>query len=133
MDKIIRDDNYCFVCGKDNPLGLKLEIKVSEEGALVEDYVIKKEYEGYSGIVHGGILSSILDEIQVYAARGKGYKTVTAKLSVRFVKPVKIGVPIHVKGRVIVVKKGMWVETEGEIYQDGILKVKSQALLKVVS
>ncbi len=133
MDEVIRDDNYCFACGKDNPIGLKLDIDASEDGAKIEGYVIKKEYQGYAGIVHGGILSLILDEIQVYAAGGKGYKTVTAKIEVRFIKPVKTGVPIRAEARVINIKKGAWIETEGEIYQEGILKVKSKALLRAVS
>ncbi len=132
MDEVIRDDNYCFACGKDNPIGLKLDIKAKGGKAKIEGYVIKKEYQGYAGITHGGILSLILDEIQVYAAFGMGYKTVTAKIEVRFLKPVKTGVPIDAEAGVISVKKGVWIETEGKIYQEGVLKVKSTALLKVV-
>ncbi len=132
MDEQIRDDNYCFACGKDNPIGLRLNIHADENGAYIKDYIIKKEYQGYADIVHGGIISLILDELQVYAAGGRGYKTVTARIEVRFIKPLKVGVPIDAKAHVIDIKKGAWIETEGEVLQEGIVKAKAKALLRVV-
>ena len=133
MDEVIIDDNYCFACGKDNPIGLKLPIRTGPDGAFIDNYVIKKEYQGYANIVHGGIISLILDELQVYAAFGKGYKTVTAKIEVRFLKPVKTGLPIRVEAHVKGIKKRGWIETEGLLYQEGVLKAKSSSLLKEVS
>lgn len=132
MDEVIRDDNYCFACGEKNPIGLKLKIHADEKGAYIKDYIIGKEYQGYENIVHGGIISTILDEIQVYAAGGRGYKTVTARIEVKFIKPVKVGVPIEAHARVIKTKKTVWIETEGEIIQEGIKKAESHALLRVV-
>ncbi len=132
MGEVIRDDNYCFACGEKNPIGLKLTIHADENGAYIKDYVVKKEYQGYQDIVHGGIISTILDELQVYAAGGRGYKTVTAKIEVRFLKPVKVGIPIEARARVVNIKKEVWIETEGEIIQEGIKKAKAYALLRVV-
>ncbi len=132
MDEIIKDDNYCFACGEKNPKGLRLKIHADATGAMVEKYIIKKEYQGYADIVHGGIISTILDELQVYAAAGKGFKTVTARIEVKFLKPVKVGVPINAKAHVVSIKKDKWIETQAEIIQEGVVKAKSQAILRVV-
>lgn len=80
--------NYCFVCGKDNPKGLQIEFK-AKDGKSYAEATLSKEYEGYSGIIHGGIIASLLDEACVYAANSLGFHTVTVELKVRFKKPVQ--------------------------------------------
>ncbi|MEN2985940.1 MAG: PaaI family thioesterase [Thermodesulfovibrionaceae bacterium] len=80
--------NYCFVCGRENPKGLKAEFN-SAEGRAYCEISIEKDYEGYSGIIHGGIVAALLDEACVYAGNSLGFHTVTAEIKIRFKKPVK--------------------------------------------
>lgn len=80
--------NHCFVCGKDNPKGLKADFNSSEGKAYCE-ISIGKDYEGYENIIHGGIIATLLDEACVYAGNSLGYHTVTAELRIRFKRPVK--------------------------------------------
>ncbi len=107
-------ENYCFACGPLNPYGLKLKIEVKPNGESYVEFVPRREYEGYHGIMHGGITSTILDEIMVYACKSYGVDVVTAKMEVRFLKPVPIGRKLVAKGKVIE-KKGKAYFTEGEI------------------
>lgn len=85
----LKDTQTCFVCGPNNPDGLKLPIEVDETGARFT-YAIPKKYEGWSGIAHGGIIATLLDELMAWAVRPRGYRTVTAEMTVRFRKPVPV-------------------------------------------
>ncbi|MCS7280722.1 MAG: PaaI family thioesterase [Desulfobacterota bacterium] len=83
-------DDYCFICGKSNPKGLKAEFKY-ENGHAEATITIDKEYQGYKGIVHGGIISAIIDEACAYATLSLGVKAYTARMEVRFKRPVRTG------------------------------------------
>lgn len=84
------DDSWCVVCGKANPIGLRQRF-VYEEDEYVTYFTPRKEHQGYKGIVHGGITSTLLDEIMARYAMNKGCYSVTAELNVKFRKPGRIG------------------------------------------
>lgn len=87
---ILEDDNYCFACGKDNPIGLHLDFQHNDNETLCF-FVPQRAHQGYRGILHGGITATILDEIMARHLIEKGYNVVTAKMELRFRKPVKSG------------------------------------------
>ena len=87
------DDGYCFVCGPKNPIGLKLDFAFDGRTIRTE-YVPPKEHQGYKNIVHGGIVSTLLDEVMVKVAIELGKPAVTAQMDVRLKKAVKIGTKI---------------------------------------
>ena len=65
QDKIkIKQPNsrYCFVCGRENPYGLKMSFYEVEPGHALAEYTVPEHYQGYPGIVHGGIVATMLDE-----------------------------------------------------------------------
>jgi len=103
---VIKSSDYCFACGRENPIGLHLHIQ--EEGDTVKaNFQTKKEYEGYANITHGGIITTLLDEIIVWACRKKGYEAMTAELKVRFKKAVLVGEEVEITGRVLEKRKGI--------------------------
>ena len=57
------NSDHCFVCGRDNPRGLRMTFYDNGDDEVVSDFTIAPEYEGYPSIVHGGILVTNLDEI----------------------------------------------------------------------
>ena len=92
----------CFVCGdpRENPLALGLEFLL-EDGVVRASFVPQKEHAGYPGIVHGGILVSLLDEASIWAASAAAQAfCVTRSLSVEFLQPAKVGEPITVLAQV---------------------------------
>lgn len=81
----------CFVCGESNPSGLNLRFETN--GRIVRtQFTPRPEHIGFKGVVHGGILATVLDEIMVWAcvAATKRF-AFCAGLNVRFVKPARPG------------------------------------------
>lgn len=97
--KFFYTDN-CFCCGRKNIKGLSVLVENYDGYSLIK-CIIPKEYESYPGIVHGGIISTLLDEALWYAFYFRNIFTFTRKLSVTFKKSVPINFPISVKGEVI--------------------------------
>lgn len=87
------DDHYCFACGNLNPIGLCLVFEKSPERVSTE-FTPRREHQGYAGIVHGGILCILLDEVMAHMASTLGCNAVTARLEVRFRRPAVVGEPI---------------------------------------
>jgi uncharacterized protein (TIGR00369 family) len=94
---------HCFVCGSANPIGLKLDFHY-EAGAARAELKISELYEGYPGVVHGGIISTLLDEVMAKAVINSGLIAFTAKLTTSFRKPVPSGQPLVLKGWVVEAK-----------------------------
>ncbi len=110
----VRRDNRCFVCGQDNPHGLRLTFAYPEAGRAETELVIPERFSGWARLTHGGLLATLLDEAMAHACLNMEGNAVTVELSVRFLKPVEVGQSVRVSGRVRGVK-GRLVETEGEI------------------
>jgi len=92
-------DNYCFVCGQDNPRGLKIAVSYEEEEmAAVTELTLPKELQGWTEVIHGGILATLLDELMAHAVWKFAGPGVTLGMEVRFHKPLKPGEAIRVKG-----------------------------------
>ncbi|GAQ94787.1 hypothetical protein TAGGR_1973 [Thermodesulfovibrio aggregans] len=111
---MMKTEDYCFVCGKQNPKGLRAVFNHGS-GKSCAEITLEPEYQGYSGIVHGGIIAALLDEACVYAANSLGFNTVTAELKIRFKNPVapkeKIVVEAeanHIKSKLIEAKA--WIK-----------------------
>ena len=87
----------CFVCGKENPIGLNVTFKTDEE-KVYTFLLFKEEYAGYENRVHGGIVSGLLDEAMGWACTVKTKRMYfTVELSVKFKKPVKPNTNITVE------------------------------------
>lgn len=100
---MMKTEDYCFVCGKLNPVGLKAQFR-HKEGKSSAELLLPREYQGWSEIIHGGIISALLDEACVYAGNSLGYNTLTAELNVRFRKLLKPNEKIIVQAQAKVVK-----------------------------
>jgi acyl-coenzyme A thioesterase PaaI-like protein len=93
------DDGNCFACGPENPIGLHLRFERDGEGVRA-DTVLAQPFQGWQSIAHGGIAMALLDEAMAHAAGAAGHRGMTASVNVRFRKPVPIGKPITIAGRV---------------------------------
>jgi len=110
----IREYSNCFVCGQGNGRGLKLMLR-NVNGRAEADFTPDRSLEGYDGVVHGGIVSSLLDEVMVWSAfYTTGFHAVTAELTVRFVRPVRVENVYRVHGSVRE-NKGRLILTEATI------------------
>jgi len=87
----------CFACGTLNAGGLGLALHV-EPGRSWTELALDRRFEGWDGIIHGGILCTILDEVMAWALVGEDNWGVTARMNVEFRRPVGVGVPIRAEG-----------------------------------
>jgi len=86
----VERNELCFGCGKKNPIGLKLDFKW--DGKIARTRFTPTEfYQGWAGMVHGGILNSILDEAMAYAAIFEGASCITARMETRIRRPARVG------------------------------------------
>ena len=115
------NSDTCYVCGRANPHGLHVRFRLSEDEVRA-DFVADEHRCGFQGIVHGGVLSSLLDETMGWApAYRKRLFCYAAELRVRFVQPAPAGARLRVSGRMTADRVRVW-ETEGEIRgEDGTL------------
>lgn len=87
---VLTDDGFCFACGMDNPSGLRLEFR-GGNGKVISEFIPQKAHQGFKDIVHGGIITTVLDEAMVKAAMSLGIEALTAEISVRFKMPLPVG------------------------------------------
>jgi len=115
MTDEFRDDRVCFVCGEKNPAGLKLRIRTdAERGESTAEVTFRDDFQGWTKVVHGGLLAAVLDEALIYAAGAKGHICVTGEMTVRYVKPASTGVAYALRGRFLE-DKGRVVLAESEL------------------
>ncbi len=95
----LEDDGYCFACGDRNPAGLKLCFR-TEDGRAFAEFIPQKNHQGFKDMVHGGIISAILDEAMVKAVLSKGLKAVTAEITVRIKKPLLVGDKVFIEAEI---------------------------------
>jgi acyl-coenzyme A thioesterase PaaI-like protein len=107
----------CFVCGRENPIGFHLHFFQDESGCVYADYVPKDEHQGFPGVMHGGLISTLLDEIIGRTAIANNIWCMTAELDIRYKKPVPIGSPLKLKGS-ITQQKGRLIHGKAEMMLD---------------
>lgn len=115
MSDAFVDNGACFLCGKNNPFGLKLDLRMDETaGAAETELSFPSCLQGWNDVVHGGMLAAVLDEVMVYAAGATGVICVTGEITVRYMKPVATRSPVKARGWVTG-RKGRVVSAEAEI------------------
>lgn len=126
MNPVLSDS--CFACGVDNSIGLKLKIE-GNRAKVSARFLPKKEHEGWSGIVHGGIIATLLDEVLAWICKKRGLNALTAKLNIRFRNPAKIGEVISAHAEITDVR-GRIVKGSAEVKScDGKIIAEAEALL----
>ena len=97
------NSKMCFICGLENPVGLHLHIYESEPGVIETSYTAPDHFQGYPGVLHGGIVGAIIDEISGRAHMGSDPNSprfmFTAKLEVKYRKNVPVGKPLKIIGK----------------------------------
>ncbi len=88
---------FCLVCSGSNPYGLALEFEVNEDGSVTTSFLANPALEGYRGLLHGGMIASLLDGAMTNCLFAHGLLAVTAELKVRYHGPVLIGCEMAVR------------------------------------
>ena len=124
-------EHWCFACGRSNPYGLQLDFEVGRDRASAR-FVPRREHSGFDDTVHGGIVTTLIDEAMGWAIFHKGVWGVTGKLTMTFRRPVPIGGELTVSA-VITKETRRAIETHGEVHDAaGTLLAEGDALFLVM-
>ena len=117
----------CFACGTLNTHGLQLELHAAA-GRCWTELSLPQRFAGWESIAHGGIVTTILDEVMAWALIEHDHWGVTAKLSVEFRKPVPIGRPIRAEGWVVEARRRVVTAAGRIVDAEGTVLATSEAL-----
>jgi uncharacterized protein (TIGR00369 family) len=105
----------CFVCGEANALGLKQRFET--DGRIIRGrFVPRPEHAGFTGIVHGGLLATLLDEVMVWACAVSTKRfSYCAEMTVRYLRPAPAGQELLVEAELVADRRGRIFEAKGEL------------------
>ncbi|MDH3923229.1 MAG: PaaI family thioesterase [Xanthomonadales bacterium] len=125
------NSEMCFVCGRSNPVGLYMQFYDDGENEVVSEYTVPAHYQGYPGIVHGGVVASMLDEIvgRVSMIGDHHHFMMSVRLQVLYRHPVPVETPLRVVGRILRLR-GRLGKAEGQIFlPNGTIACEAQMSL----
>ncbi len=93
----VRSHPHCWVCSPDNGHGLGVEFRDDSMGGVEGVFPCDEAFTGYAGLLHGGVISSLLDGAMTNCLLSRGLIAVTADLQVRFHHPVQIGLTATIR------------------------------------
>jgi len=93
-----RAANGCFVCGPDNPIGLRVRFRL-EGDVCVGEFTPRDEHMGYRGLTHGGIMFTLLDDVMANWLWLQGIQCFTARADIRYHAHLPIGTPVRLESR----------------------------------
>jgi uncharacterized protein (TIGR00369 family) len=132
MERAMKFESYgnCFVCGENNVGGLKLKFEIDKEHqTLKTTFAANPTLQGWDGLVHGGIISTLLDEAMSKLSYELGHNTVTALLEIRFKKPAPILEPLLVYGEILEVSKRLVKAKARVTKEDGTILAEGKSTL----
>lgn len=117
---------HCVVCGSRDGAAPRVRFTAEEDGGVSAEFVVGESYEGYPGILHGGVIATLLDAAMTNCLFAQGHCGLTADLHIRYRHPVRSGVPCALQA---------WIERKtaplyvlrAELRQDGLLRVTGVA------
>jgi acyl-coenzyme A thioesterase PaaI-like protein len=108
----------CFACGLNHGGGLRLKFYKQEDGSVLGYFFADPKFEGYSGIIHGGIIATLLDSAMTHCLLVKGIPALTGRLSVKYSIPIQTGALIRLEAKIVNKKHKMFF-LEGKALVDG--------------
>ena len=91
--------NVCFGCGGGNARGMQLTFEQDDAARkIIGRFRLGAEYQGAFGIIHGGVIAVVLDEVMGKVCRFRGVRAVTAEMNIEYLKPVWVDADLVVKG-----------------------------------
>jgi acyl-coenzyme A thioesterase PaaI-like protein len=120
------NEGFCFGCGQNNPIGMKLKF-IKDGGTIRAEFKPDKMHQGWPGLLHGGIIMTLLDEAMSNIAYATGNTTLTASMEMRWRQPVKVAVPLVVTAWITRQRKKI-IETAAKVtLKDGAVIAESTA------
>lgn len=123
---------YSPVIGAANPIAPPMTVRVLEDRSVVGECTMRAIHEGPPGVLHGGWVATLLDQLLGHANAAAGVGGFTAQLTIRYLRPTPYGVPLTIRARTEEVD-GRRVLASGEIVADGLVTAEATGLFKMPS
>jgi acyl-coenzyme A thioesterase PaaI-like protein len=117
--------NLCFVCGPENPIGLKVKFRMDGDVCLGQ-FTPQEAHMGYNNLTHGGIIFSLLDDVMANWLWLQGIKCFTARAEIRYRSHLPVGTAVRLEGR-CVRRKGRLSHMEGRVVREDTDDVVAEA------
>ena len=111
----------CLICSRTNPYSWKMKFTTNEDGKTYTKFQGDKTFQGYEGILHGGIITTLLDSTMAHCLFNKGIKAVTGDLRVRFLHPISCDSTITIQAQIIKNKKTIYILKAEAIYEKKVM------------
>lgn len=118
-----RVHDHCFACGL-QPDGLGLRFHDCGEAGVAADWQCLADYQSYPGVVHGGIVATLLDSAMTNCLLARGIEGMTADLEVDFRRPLCVGGVARVTARVVRSRPPLYV-LESSVEQGGVVRARA--------
>jgi uncharacterized protein (TIGR00369 family) len=124
---------HCFICGVENPIGLGLRFIDDGDSTVMADVNVPESYNGYPGVVHGGIVAAILDEVSGRALLARGHDVtnlfVTLKMELRYRQTTPTNTPLTAVGTIV-----KWGQSHAKVHgelrlPDGTVTAEADCLV----
>lgn len=131
---MLTSDDTCFACGRQNPDGLKLDFTYTPDGSKAETtFIPEPKYQGWKGIVHGGIIITLLDETMAKAAVRRGFNVLTGEITARLKNPAPVLEPLRCEAEIDEVTKKIIYARAAVYLPDGTVVAEATAKMAIVS
>jgi acyl-coenzyme A thioesterase PaaI-like protein len=108
----------CFACGLNNGMGLGLKFYKDKDDTVFGSFFADPKFEGYSGIIHGGIIATLLDSAMTHCLLMQDIPALTGRLSIKYSTPIRTGTVVKLEARIVDQFHEMFI-LEGKAWVDG--------------
>lgn len=127
MKNSIKYGHYnCLLCGDNNPWSLGLDYRLLDDGRVYTGFKGNKTLQGYNGILHGGVISALLDSAMVHCLFHHNIEAVTAEMTIRFIQSIPFDAPLKAYGKIVEDHKFLFY-TESELICNNSIMAKAKA------
>lgn len=116
---------FCFTCSRENRLGLGLCFRLLADGNVESEVDCDAAHQGYRGILHGGVATSILDAAMTSCLFAHGRVAVTAEMAVQFRHPIAIASTVTARARIVRSRPPLYL-VEANLLQDGVVMAEAE-------
>lgn len=127
------ESNYCFVCGELSKIGLHMDISEGE-GWARGTWKVQEQFIGYDNILHGGVITAILDDLMAHDLYYRDIDVMTVHLEVDFRSPAHVGDELTCEAHVVEPERegGRSIKTAGSIYAGDRLVAEARGVMVIV-
>lgn len=117
---LLEDHRHCFACSPTHPKGLRLQFSALESGSVFCEASLGDDYQSFDGIVHGGIVATMLDTSMGHCLYQQNIRALTAHLDIRYKRPLLTETPFRIEARLKRERSPLY-ELESSIVQNNHL------------